>query len=118
MKIVAAAASTAIVAGVLVLSGFQASAPAPAKAKAPASAAKAAVDPLLEGFKKATVASVSDAVDQITGQRGFMSHEMRPRVPGQIVGRAITAHLRQARPEQATPALSAKHSVEMIDNSK
>jgi regulator of RNase E activity RraA len=118
MKIVAAAASTAAIAGVLVLSGFQASAPAPAKAKPTASAAKAAADPILEGFKKATVASVSDAVDQITGQRGFMSHEMRPRVPGQIVGRAITAHLRQARPEQATPALSAKHSVEMIDNSK
>jgi regulator of RNase E activity RraA len=118
MKILAAAASTAIIAGVLVLNGFQASTPAPAKAKAAASAPKAAADPILDGFKKATVASVSDAVDQITGQRGFMSHEMRPRVPGQIVGRAITAHLRQARPEQATPALSAKHSVEMIDSSK
>ena len=75
-------------------------------------------DPLIEGFRKSTVASVSDAVDQITGQRGFMSHDMRPRVPGQIVGRAVTALLRQASPDKATPALSAKHSVAMIDNSK
>jgi regulator of RNase E activity RraA len=43
---------------------------------------------------------------------------MRPRIPGQIVGRAITAILRAVPAEQATPALSAKHSVAMIDNSK
>jgi regulator of RNase E activity RraA len=75
-------------------------------------------DALIEGFRKSTVASVSDAVDQITGQRGFMSHDMRPRISGQVVGRAVTALLRQAAPEKATPALSAKHSVAMIDNSK
>lgn len=73
---------------------------------------------LLDGFRKSTVASVSDAVDQITGQRGFMSHDMRPRIPGQIVGRAVTALLRQTTPDKATAALSARHSVEMIDNSK
>lgn len=73
---------------------------------------------LLDGFRKSTVASVADAVDQITGQRGFMSHDMRPRIQGQIVGRAITALLRQTTPDKATPALSAKHSVEMIDSSK
>ncbi|HYO81505.1 MAG TPA: RraA family protein [Bryobacteraceae bacterium] len=73
---------------------------------------------LLEGFRKSTVASVSDAVDQVVGQRGFMSHDMRPRIPGQIVGRAITALLRQAPPEKATAALSAQHSVAMIDTSK
>ena len=73
---------------------------------------------LLDGFRKSTVASVSDAVDQITGERGFMSHDMRPRIAGQIVGRAVTALLRQTTPDTATAALSAKHSVEMIDNSK
>ena len=73
---------------------------------------------LLEGFRKSTVASVADAVDQIVGQRGFMSHDMRPRIPGQIVGRAVTALLRQAPAEKATPALSARHSTMMIDNSK
>jgi len=90
------------------LTGFQAAAPAKMSSD----------QALIEGFKKSTVASVSDAVDQITGQRGFMSHDMRPRVPGQIVGRAVTATLRQAPPEKTTAALSAKHSVAMIDNAK
>src|SRR5688500_4444413 len=84
---------------------------APAKATDPERA-------LLDGFRKSTVASVADAVDQIVKERGFMSHDMRPRIAGQIVGRAVTAILRAAPPEQATAALSAKHSVAMIDNSK
>jgi 3-hexulose-6-phosphate synthase/6-phospho-3-hexuloisomerase len=45
---------------------------------------------------------------------------MRPRiigsgVPERFCGRARTAVLKQASPEQATAQLSAKHSVEMID---
>lgn len=72
-------------------------------------------DPLLNGFKKTALASVSDAVDEIVGKRGYMSHDMRPRVPGQVVGRAVTALLRQAPPEKSTPALAVKHAVEMID---
>lgn len=109
MKIAAAvAASTVIVAGVFLTTGFQAAAPAKASPE----------QALINGFKRSTVASVADAVDQIVGQRGFMSHDMRPRVPGQIVGRATTAILRKASPAQATPALSAKHSVAMIDNAK
>jgi len=75
-------------------------------------------DPLIEGFKKTTVASVADAVDQVVGKRGFMSHDMRPQVPGPFVGRATTALLRPAPPEKATPTLSAKHSIEMIDNAQ
>jgi 4-hydroxy-4-methyl-2-oxoglutarate aldolase len=75
-------------------------------------------DPLLNGFAKSTVASVADAVDQITGQRGYMSHDMRPRVGMAFVGRATTAILKQAPPEQATAALSAKDSVAMIDAAK
>jgi len=73
-------------------------------------------DPLIAAFRKTPVASVSDAVDQITGSRGFMSYDMRPRSPGQIVGRAVTALLRPAPPEKATPTLAVKHSVEAIDN--
>jgi regulator of RNase E activity RraA len=47
-----------------------------------------------------------------------MSHDMRPVVAGQVVGRAATALVRPAPKEKATPALAVKHSVEMIDNSK
>lgn len=74
-------------------------------------------DPIIAGYKKTTVASVSDAVDQVIGRRGFLSHEIRPFIPGQIVGRAVTALVKTAPPEKATPPLAVKHSVEMIDNS-
>jgi regulator of RNase E activity RraA len=77
--------------------------------------ATTSTDPLIEGFKKSTVASVSDAVDQVVGARGFMTHEMRPRIPGKIVGRAKTSLVKAAPADKATPALSTKHSVEMIE---
>ncbi len=76
------------------------------------------LDLQVEGFRKTTVASVADAVDQIVGERGFMSHDMRPRIEGQVEGRAITALVRPASKDKATPALAVKHSVEVIDNSK
>jgi regulator of RNase E activity RraA len=83
----------------------------------------APADPLIEGFSKVAIASVSDAVDQVTGQRGFLAHDVRPRtsggkVPERFAGRARTAILRQTTPDKATPELSAKDSVEMIDNSR
>jgi regulator of RNase E activity RraA len=75
-------------------------------------------DPLIAGFKKVSVASVSDAMDQVVGQRGFLSHKIRPVVAGQVVGRAITSLVKPAKPEEATPTLSTRHTTAMIDNSK
>lgn len=75
-------------------------------------------DPLIAEFKKTYPASVADAVELVTGQRGFMAHDMKPVIAGPLVGRAVTSLVRPAAPEQATPALSTKHSVEMIDNAK
>jgi regulator of RNase E activity RraA len=75
-------------------------------------------DPLIAGFKKTYPASVADAVELVTGQRGFMAHDMKPVIKGSLVGRAVTSLVRPATPEQATPALSTKHSVEMIDNAR
>jgi regulator of RNase E activity RraA len=83
------------------------------QAAAPEVAAPA--DPLLAGFARSTVASVSDAVDQVVGKRGYLAHDMRPYVAGAFVGRAATALVKAAPPELSTPALSVKHSVEMID---
>lgn len=80
-----------------------------------AAPAEAPADAVLAGFAASTVASVSDAVDQVVGRRGYLSHDMRPYVGGAFVGRAATALVRPAPPEQATPALAVKHSVEMID---
>lgn len=72
-------------------------------------------DPLIAGLQRTTVASVSDAVDQVTGARGYMSHDMRPWVGKAFVGRAVTALVKPARPEDSTPATAVKHPVEMID---
>jgi regulator of RNase E activity RraA len=75
-------------------------------------------EPVITGFKKTYAASVSDAVELVTGKRGFMSHDMRPVVHGSLVGRAVTSLVKPASPENSTPTLSTKHSVEMIDNAK
>jgi 4-hydroxy-4-methyl-2-oxoglutarate aldolase len=84
------------------------------QAQAPAAPA----DLLLRGFADSTVASVSDAVDQVVGKRGYLAHDVRPFVDGAFVGRAATALVKPARPEEATPALAVKHSVEMIDEAR
>lgn len=78
----------------------------------------APVDPLIAGFKKSYPASVSDAVELVTGKNGTMWHDMKLVNGTPIVGRAVTSLVKPATPEQATPALSTKHSVEMIDNAK
>jgi 4-hydroxy-4-methyl-2-oxoglutarate aldolase len=77
-----------------------------------------ASQPLIEGFKKTTVASVSDAVDQICKKRGFLDASMRPIYGTQIVGRAVTSLVKPTPAEQATPSLATKHSLEIIDTSR
>ena len=75
-------------------------------------------EPIIAAFKKTYPASVSDAVELVTGKNGTMGHDMKLFVGGAMVGRAATSLVKPAPPEQATPALSTKHSVEMIDNAK
>jgi 4-hydroxy-4-methyl-2-oxoglutarate aldolase len=72
-------------------------------------------DPLVAGFKQTYPASVSDAVELVTGQSGTMRHDMKLVTGKAMVGRAVTSFARPAPPEAATPALATKHSVEMID---
>jgi 4-hydroxy-4-methyl-2-oxoglutarate aldolase len=86
--------------------------------KSPAASPAASMDPLIAGFKKSYPASVSDAVELVTGKNGTMWHDMKLVNGTPIVGRAVTSLVKPAAPEQATPALSTKHSVEMIDNAE
>ncbi len=72
-------------------------------------------DPLIAGFKQTYPASVSDAVELVTGKSGTMRHDMKLVIGKPMVGRAVTSLARPAPPEAATPALATKHSVEMID---
>jgi regulator of RNase E activity RraA len=75
-------------------------------------------DPLVSGFKETYPASVSDAVEIVTGKSGTMRHDMRLVTGKAMVGRAVTSLARPAAPEAATPALATKHSVEMIDEAR
>lgn len=76
----------------------------------------APVDPLIAGFRKSYPASVSDAVELVTGRNGTMWHDMKLVNGTPMVGRAVTTLVKPASPEQSTPALSTRHSVEMIDD--
>ena len=50
---------------------------------------------LLDGYRHVEVASVSDAMEKITGQRAFMSHRMRPIFPTKFTGVAVTVRLKK-----------------------
>jgi len=71
---------------------------------------------LVEGFKETTVASVSDAIDQVTGQRGFMYHDMRPLFKAKVVGAAVTAMIRPSI--KATGPTGPNHSLMAIDEAE
>ena len=75
-------------------------------------------EPIIAAFKKSYPASVSDAVELVTGKNGSMTHDMKLVNGTPIVGRAVTSLVKPAAPAEATPALSTKHSVEMIDNAQ
>ena len=96
-----------------------------ALAGAAASAAPGAVqdraaqgDPLIAGFKSTYAASVSDAVELVTGKTGTMRHDMKLMTGANLVGRAVTALSKPAPAPQATPTLATRHSVEIIDEAK
>ena len=75
-------------------------------------------DPLIAGFKSTYAASVSDAVEIVTGKNGTMRSDMKLMAGTNMVGRAVTSLARPAAAEQATPTLAVKHSVEIIDEAK
>ena len=71
-------------------------------------------DPLVAGFKSTYPASVSDAVELVTGKNGTMRYDMKLMAGTNLVGRAVTSLARPAPADQATPTLAVKHSVEII----
>jgi regulator of RNase E activity RraA len=50
---------------------------------------------LLDGFRHVEVASVSDAIEQLTGNKMYMSHHMRPIFPTKFAGLAVTVLLKK-----------------------
>ena len=71
---------------------------------------------LLDGFRHVEVASVSDAVEQITGKRMYMTHRMRPIFPAKFAGYALTVLLKKDEGNHDPKALSGM--VAAIDQGK
>ena len=57
---------------------------------------------LLDGFRHVEAASVSDALEQITGRKMFMSHRMRPIFPANFAGFALTVALKKEANQDPT----------------
>lgn len=50
---------------------------------------------LLEGYRHVEVASVSDAMEKIAGQRSYLSHRLRPIFTSKFAGFALTVKLKK-----------------------
>jgi regulator of RNase E activity RraA len=70
----------------------------------------ASSDPLIEGFQQVEAASVADAMEQLYGQKAYMSHSMRPLAPTKFAGYAVTVLLKKEEHKDG-----AKASQGMLD---
>lgn len=61
-------------------------------------------NPLIDEFRLLEVASVSDAMEQLYGQRNYMTHHMRPLFPAKFVGPAVTVYLKKEEHHEGAPA--------------
>ncbi|HXA52704.1 MAG TPA: RraA family protein [Candidatus Acidoferrum sp.] len=66
--------------------------------------AQPAGDPLIEGFRDVEAASAADAMEQLYGQKSYMSHEMRPLSPAKFAGPAVTVLLKKAEHKEGASA--------------
>ena len=77
--------------------------------------AQPAGDPLIDGFRTVEVASVSDAIEQLYGQRAYMSHDMRPLSTTKFAGPAVTVMLKKE--EHKEGAAASQGMLDAIDSS-
>ena len=61
---------------------------------------------LLESYRHVEVASVSDALEQLTGRKMYLSHKMRPIFPARFAGFALTVKLSKDEGNKDPGALS------------
>lgn len=66
--------------------------------------AQPAGDTLIEGFRLVEVASVADAMEQLYGQRAYMSHDMRPNIVSKFAGPAVTVQLKKIEHKEGSAA--------------
>src|SRR5690349_8355664 len=63
-------------------------------------------DPLSEGFRLVEVASAADAMEQLYGQKAYMSHDMRPLSATKFAGPAVTVMLKKEEHKEGSKASS------------
>ena len=78
--------------------------------------AQPAGDPLIDGFRVVEVASTADAMEQLYGQRNYMSHEMRPLAPAKFAGPAVTVLMKKEEHKEGPQA--SEGMLDAIDNAK
>jgi 4-hydroxy-4-methyl-2-oxoglutarate aldolase len=69
----------------------------------------------IEGLRLVEVASISDAMEQLYGQRAYMSHEMRALSPVKFAGPAVTVLLK--REEHKEGSAASQGMLDLIDSS-
>ena len=75
--------------------------------------AQPAGDPIVEGLRLTEVASVSDAIEQLYGQKAYMSHDMRPLSPTKFAGPAVTVMLKKQEHKDGSAA--SQGMLDLID---
>lgn len=70
---------------------------------------------LTDGFRLVEVASVSDAMEQLYGERAYMAHEMRPLSAAKFSGPAVTVQLKKE--EHKEGAAASQGMLDLIDSS-
>ena len=80
----------------------------------PAGRAQSGGDPVVENLRHVEVASVADAMEQLYGQRAYMSHEMRPLAPTRFAGPAVTVFLKKEEHKEGSAA--SQGMLDVIDS--
>lgn len=70
---------------------------------------------VIDGFRMVEVASVSDAMEQLYGQRAYMAHDMRPLAPTKFAGPAVTVMLKKEEHKEGSAA--SQGMLDAIDSS-
>jgi 4-hydroxy-4-methyl-2-oxoglutarate aldolase len=70
---------------------------------------------VIDGFRMVEVASVSDAMEQLYGQRAYMSHDMRPLSATKFAGPAVTVMLKKEEHKEGSGA--SQGMLDAIDSS-
>ncbi len=76
------------------------------RAQSSASGPALSDEALLQAYRHVEVASVSDALEQLTGRRMYLSHKMQPIFPTKFAGFALTVKLNKDEGNQDPAALS------------